>query len=376
MNIMKAIIQHIKIFILWVIILLSSCVETYDFEVEDVSPTLVIESYLSNISYNESLSWPSSGRFFSVKLSLTSNVASVHNSLIDNALITLRDDLGNTWAYYRYKPGLYILPELDFKAEQGRSYQLRVVLSDESIYESEWQEIPTFSSLDVGEISFIEDEEITYVWEANDKVVGSLNGVRVYVQVPDNAQNDKRYYRWEYEPMWQYTAPEASSSEEGYRCWVRSDTYLSDYSLLLDQNGGYKKEMFFIPIEGNNRVYELFTVLISQQQLSKDHFYFWELMKEQSSPNGIFDGPPTNLPANFTCLNNDKKVIGYFGIVNESVKRWYFDINDLSYDVFNDNLYQCQIDYGPPAGPTECEVCLLNSKGDATNIRPWWWPNE
>lgn len=50
-------------------LLAGSCIEPFTFEVKNEEPPLVIESYISDVSYNESLQYPSDGRYFTTKLS-------------------------------------------------------------------------------------------------------------------------------------------------------------------------------------------------------------------------------------------------------------------------------------------------------------------
>ena len=50
------------------------CVEPYEFVIENNEPTLVIEAYLSDKSFKETVDYPSDGRYFSVKLTTTTDV--------------------------------------------------------------------------------------------------------------------------------------------------------------------------------------------------------------------------------------------------------------------------------------------------------------
>ena len=54
-----------------------SCVlmcKRYEFLIENEQPSLVVEGYISDKSYNETLQYPGDGRCFSVKISYTSDV--------------------------------------------------------------------------------------------------------------------------------------------------------------------------------------------------------------------------------------------------------------------------------------------------------------
>ena len=85
----------------------------------------------------------------------------------------------------------------------------------------------------------------------------------------------------------------------------------------------------------NPKVYAKYSALIVQHAMTEDYYSFWKEMQEQNEGGAIFDKPPFNLHTNFHSLSGDKKVSGYFGVVQEQAKRWYFDISELSYHVEN-----------------------------------------
>ena len=81
------------------ILILSGCIEPYEFRIENKAPTLVVEGFISNVSYNETLQYPSDGRFFTVKLRLTSDVINVSDEVVEHASVTLVSDAGEEWEY-------------------------------------------------------------------------------------------------------------------------------------------------------------------------------------------------------------------------------------------------------------------------------------
>ena len=85
----------------------------------------------------------------------------------------------------------------------------------------------------------------------------------------------------------------------------------------------------------NAKVFVRYSSLIVQHAMTEEFYFFWKEMQEQNEGGAIFDKPPFNLHSNFHSLNGDKKVSGYFGVVQEQAMRWYFDIRDLSYYVEN-----------------------------------------
>ena len=52
------------------LLLLTACIEPFEFNRENLDSELVIEAYISDISYSESLLAPSNGRYFMVKVEI------------------------------------------------------------------------------------------------------------------------------------------------------------------------------------------------------------------------------------------------------------------------------------------------------------------
>ena len=124
--------NKLKPFVLLMLIL--GCVEPYEFVVRDDEPTLVIEAFISDKSFNETLLYPSDGRWFTVKLSQTGDVINSRPVPVTGATVVLVDSEGSMWPYTESEPGLLQLRDPDFKAQPHRAYKLTVLLNDESAY--------------------------------------------------------------------------------------------------------------------------------------------------------------------------------------------------------------------------------------------------
>lgn len=353
----------------------AGCVEPYEFVIKNNEPTLVVEAYLSDKSFKETLSYPSDGRYFTVKLTTTTDVINVRPRPIKSAHVQLHSEGGDVWEYTESadQPGTYLLVEDDFKAEVGMNYKLSIILPDESSYESDWEKLPTTAVPVMGNISFRETEIQKYVVESNEEVLRSVKGIWTSIELPENATNEPIYYRWSYKQHWIYVAPLASSASAVYTCWATNPLLVQNYALQFDRTGNYSKDLFFLEAVRNAKLYVRYSALVVQHAMTEDYYSFWKEMQEQNEGGAIFDKPPFNLHTNFHSLSADKKVSGYFGVVQEQARRWYFSIKDLSYHVENTAKADCQIPFTDT--PPECFNCLLYSFGEATNVKPQWWEN-
>jgi hypothetical protein len=352
----------------------AACVEPYNFVIHDNEPSLVVEAFLSDKSYNETVNYPSDGRYFTVKLSYTSDVINVRSKPISYATVELQSDIGEILQYTESAAaGIYELLDDDFKAEPGVRYRLRIQLPDDQVYESAWEELPMTEPPPMGEIGFEEFMLQKYAIQANEEVIVSVKAMRTQIQLPANSTGTPLFYRWTFTPHWVYIAPLSPSVVlPGHTCWVTTPFYLRNYAIQKDYVGGYKKELFSMETVRNDRIFQKFSALIVQHAMTEPYFNFWSEMREQNQEASIVDKPPFNLPTNYYSLDGEKRVAGYFGVVNEQATRWYFTKSELSYFVENTLKEDCEKSYGGPPAP-ECFDCRQYSRADATNVKPSWW---
>jgi hypothetical protein len=362
-----------------------SCVEPYEFVISDESPSLVVEGFISDKSFYDARLYPSDGRFFTIRLTSTSSVTNVRPTGVANASVKLIGDNGEQWNYSEshQKAGMYELKDSTFKAIAGVGYKIQINANDD-VFESSWETLPDVEVPTIGSVGFDETESERYVIEAGKKVLRTIKEIKTHITVAPNPTGKSIHYRWKFSPMWVFIAPLSPSvTRPGYKCWVTSDDYLNTYALQIDNNGGYKKDLFRVPTIANERILDDFSVLVQQYAMNEGNYFFWKEMYDQNEGSVLMDQPPFNLQSNLQSSSEDKKVIGYFGVVQEQATRWYFNRSQLSYAVENAFKAGCEIVYGPPlpgcpeplpAYPAcECKYCLDYSKGVPTNVKPSWW---
>lgn len=358
------------IFFLFVI----SCVEPYDFVVEDTTPSLVVQSFVSDKSFNETLSYPSDGRYFSVKLSWTSIVDNLPSSPVTQALVQLLSNNDEVWTYETddQQPGIYYLRNETFKAQPGTLYRLTIQVGEDR-YESAWESLPEVEPAPIGNVEFAESTKQTYVMRSGLPNLETVKIVTAKLEVPVNISQEQIFYHWRFDPMWIYRAPLSSVVDPGHVCWVTDTNFIPYYALQTDRSGGYEKELFSMETVRNIKIYEDLSVLITQHAISADYYLFLKEMMDQNE-GGIIDVPPFNLKTNIHGVGHSKRVSGYFGVVKEQARRWYFNRNDLSYFVKNTLKSDCTLPFLDP-GP-ECFDCREYPFGTPVPNKPSWWRKE
>ena len=353
--------------------LIAGCIEPYEFVVRNPEPSLVVEAFISDTSFNETLTYPPDGRYFTVRLTLTGDVQNTRPLPVSGAVVTLVTSEGDELIYTETGSGIYTLTDPAFEAQSGVLYSLRIATPDENVYESSWEGLPDVDVPAMGDISFVETELQQYVMEYPKWVLRSKQVALVNVEVPPNTTGEEIYYRWTYSPMWIYVAPLISQNDPVYRCWATDRNYLPTYGLQADRAGGYRKDLFSFPTIRNERIFEKFSVLVTQHAMTEPHYSYWKELKDQGEGGMLTDVPPYNLRTNFTSAADEKRVSGYFGVTSEQAKRWYFDRTDLSYYVENTLKADCLVVYGPGPPAEECTNCTAYSFGTATTTKPAWW---
>ncbi|MGK0138881.1 MAG: hypothetical protein ACI9DJ_002337 [Algoriphagus sp.] len=361
------------------VLMIFSCSERFDFNVESPTLGLVIEASISDKSFVESLSFPSDGRYFKAKLSLTGDVDNIRNVKVTGSEVTLKSNAGDMWLYEEdpMDRGTYYLRNDFFGAEPNVSYKLMVDFAGGKHFESNWEHIPLNDNL-VGDFKIVETYEEQYVYEIDEFVIKNYRGVDVMLEIPETSKPDDRFVRWSFEPTWIHRASLAEVGFEGRFCWITNDKYLKDFVLQKDRGVAYEKRMFFLQTVRNEFVYEYFSALVHQEVMSEGYFQFWTDLDAQKDKGGLFDQPPFGLSTNWTTENLEWSVNGYFGVVSESAKRWELTLPDLSYAVVNPLKEICDeiSEIDPETGPDQCMDCRNYNRGISTNIPPTWWTRE
>lgn len=359
-----------------IFLFLWSCVERFDFNVKKESPGIVIEASISNRSFADVRNYPADGRYFQVRLGRTSDVTNVSDVALQHAVVALYDSDGNTRVYTEASDnsGIYLLRDKNFATTPNVEYQLRITLETGELFQSSWEKMPVPSTT-IGALTAEETELEKYVYyKEGERRLETYDGVELQINLPPNDAKEKIFYRWEYDPLWVYVSPNLTVPEPIKTCYVTNQFYLNGYEITEDIIGDRLQPLFFIRTQGNDRMYEYFSALVTQSVLSEGYYNFWKDLKAQANKGGLFDQPPFGLKTNFETTNSNWSVNGYFGVVTEDAKRWVFNPDELSYGLDN-NLYElCQISYGPgrPGGP-ECYDCRDYPFGQAVTTPPIWW---
>ena len=351
---------------------LNSCVESFTFDTSKEEDFLVVDGYISDVSFDESVLEPMDPKYFQISLKMTNAVSNTIDEVVTSAQVELVDDSGEHWDYTETTGGIYRLYFEDFEAKEGKSYKLSIKLKNGEEYESDLEFLPP--SLEKGQIVYHEDTTRDYRIIAGTKQITDIKGVNVKIQLPTNSSPETAYNRWDFVTTYGFIARlNADTSDPNYRCWISEDLFFDEFVIQKGLSNGINQELFFFDTH-SEAIHEGISVLIRQQKMNLSYYQFWEDLENQKKQAELFAPPPYNMVTNIHPVGHEKPAYGYFGVVREAFYRWQFDFKMVSYPiVYPDDLKNsCNIPR-PPRSCYDCTRVVLVKRSTVTNARPSWW---
>ena len=244
------------------------------------------------------------------------------------------------------------------------------------------------------------------------------DGVHIFINT-HNAQNNSRYYQWEYDETWEFHSVYDAILKYGkdpgnpnggviyrdftdrqiYKCWQTNPSS----TILLGSSAKLSQDIIHLPIikipPASWKLSVLYSVFVKQYAWSKEGYEFLERMKKNTEAVGsVFDPQPSELNGNIHCVSDPgRPVIGFFNICTIREKRiWIYNSQlpgwNYSFEcpliVIENHKDSIAVKAGGklPVGPeksspfggietfyaaqTECVDCTLRG----TNVKPIFWP--
>lgn len=306
--------------LVWVLLLLSACVEPYQPpEITENVDILVIDGFLnsadgsSTVRLTHAIALSDDGEF----------PPELH------ALVSIQDDLGNSYDLIEQDTGTYALTGID--VDPARQYMLSVRTAGGEQFVSDLVNVIPTPAID------------SLTWSAN------KDGVYVHVNTHDDTGNTN-YYRWDYVETWKYHAPVSSdfifvpggtpvyrpNDERIFYCWrtLPSTKISITTTIKLAEDVVHAFPVTFLP-KGSSKISIKYSTLIKQRAISKSEFdYLVQLQKTTESLGGLFDPQPSQVLGNIRNINDPlAPVLGFFSAGASVEERLFIDYFDLPKDL-------------------------------------------
>lgn len=299
----------------FLILLNVGCREPFEPEIENQQAgILVVEGYLD-----------SEGLKSELKLSTTTNVSDTVKLVpVKRALISLINGSGSVFPLVEENDGLYYFEQ---NIDENQEYKLEILLANGDKYVS--SSLKPIITPPIQEAGYVRDEQ----------------GIEVFVNTKgdDNADD----FLWTFEETWIYLPrfkvtyiykPEVRDvvpikEEERIDLCYKSE---SNSDILLETSSRFEEQVVFrktiteIP-EGDERMMERYSILISQKAIPQESLEFWETLKKNTDDIGsIFSPLPSLIGGNFKLEGEpNRPVIGFVSLGVVRQERVYIDRPDI-----------------------------------------------
>ncbi len=313
--------------------LLSHCVEPFEFETEDFESILVINATITDELKNQELT-----------LSRTFRFEEEGPLAEQNAEVMIMDNVGNEYRFDETSPGIYTSIQ-EFSAEAEKEYRLSIKTEVGNSYQSDVATLPQESSID--------DLYPKRMFNDND-----IEGVGILIDSFDPTGNSV-YYRYEYEETYRIIAslwvprdlvdvlissetfmlettiytPRPIEERVCYNTRISNEIIITDTTTLTeDRVTGFPVK--FINAEDIS-VADRYSILVRQYVQSREANKFYETLSKFSQSESLFSQiQPGFITGNIISESNaDENVLGFFDVSSVSSKRIFFNrsgfISDL-----------------------------------------------
>ncbi len=311
------------------ILVLTSCVET--FEIEDTTPesNLVIEAILTDELKNHT-----------IKLSRTTTIDATGIIPEKNASVSISDESSTVYDFQEIEDGIFRSIS-SFSAELNKTYTLTIITNDGNKYTSTPEKLPSKSDI----------ENIFITVEEND--LGEPEAIIKTNSVSSNSEG--QYYRYEYDetfkvraPVWRTKKINIISDTPPYQFEIinkppedgigfcygtkSSKNIILTETKTLSQDKVLEFPVRYIPIE-NYLIGIRYSIFLKQYVLNKNTYDYYQLLNKFSDPDDIFSQTQVgNIPSNIISSRSGEKVIGFFEVSTITQKRVFFNRSDITPD--------------------------------------------
>ena len=291
--------------------MLGGCIDLYNPpEISDASNYLVVDGFLNT-----------SNEVSTIRLSRTTHLSETRPPVPETgAKVTVEGDRISNFKFVEMGGGVYTLPP-EYIGEQEQ-YRLKIETTDGNVYYSDFTNARYTPEID----------SITY------EVVNNGEAVQLNINSKDPTGRT-RFYRWEFDETWEYTAALTSPlmlvgqsvvprTEEIFRCWksLSSSKIAIGSTIHLQHDILSNVGIATFPIS-SNRFLIKYSALVRQYAISKEAYEYWmALAKSTETTGSIFDPMPSLVTGNIHCETNAKELVfGFFSVGSSRQKRIFFE---------------------------------------------------
>ena len=286
------------------LVTIQDCSEPFEFDVAAEESTLVVDGFITNQLKEHLIR-------LSYTASRTGNISAVNP--VRNGVVTLVDDLGNSWPVRHDRAQRYLTPPM--QAEAGRSYQIIVEVNGKT-YQSSFETLPNVSFTPNLEISFTTQDYRQYF---QGSLFVNKQGLSISAKINKSVISNREpvRYQW-YLNTCRIELPSGRScsiyddASRSTQLYLHQDNYVEGLESLQ-----YFKELTWIPKPLNSSIPLI--VEIDQFIMSEKAYALWSKINNAIESKGtVFDPAPSRYLGNIEDMATGELTLGFFGVYYEA----------------------------------------------------------
>ena len=295
------------IFVLSVLLLISSCVTMFVPETDENQDLIVVEGMITN-----------QPGINTIKLSRSMPLGKRTNAVpLIGCSVIIKDDLENIYYLNESSPGIYETDSSEFCGIIGRKYTLKIFTNSNSSINYSYQSYP------MEMIAVPPIDSLFYIRETIEEESEGIQlkeGCQIYLSTYGEAINCK-YYKFDYTETWEIMLPFDVPNRV---CWVNnnsSELILKNTSIFLE-NRIDRLPVKFISNE-TDRLNIKYSILVNQYSLNEEEYVYWGKIQNITRDVGnLYDIVPSSVANNIYCIENPgEEVLGFFTVSAKASKR-------------------------------------------------------
>ena len=338
------------------VLFLSSCLSPIEVNTIKRGGVLTVEGQVSNIADQNY-----------IKLGHTAETERLPIPL-SGALITLLDDMGNSYIYQEdaYVLGSYLLS--GFVGVPGRSYHVQIVTPSGETYESVPETMPLESGQFVTSYEIIREDYVDGEGAiSNEAFVNILCNTTLPLE-------KSTYLRWSIQEDFLLSPTDFPDPFGNIPppCFVSQNA--DPQTIVLINGNNVSTPTIENLIIGSRIVdysfHEKHYFTTYQSSITRDAHEYWREVDILANQTGsIFDTPPAEIRGNMFNVNDkDQKVFGYFQAANQTQDRFYLLPFDFPFPLL---MESCTYYWYKTEYPSRCLDCL--TARNSSYKRPEWF---
>jgi hypothetical protein len=311
-----------KYLILIVSVVLVSCKQFYEPEIDSEPVIITIQGLLTNEKGNVSVI---------ISKAVPFDTASMF-AKDGNATVTVSDDEGNVYSLYNNGRGVYI--NSNFTGEIGRTYTLHVITQAGDEFVSSPEKMPEAFTIDSIYGKRV-TKDIVYETDRNGSYITRDTAVEFYTDLGSSgAEMPRCRFESLVTVLYYYIIFDCTPDKKVVYGWfssypnkdpdVTSDKFIKTQNVVKGHNLCFFVDKRTIhPDTIDVYVAGWLYALIKYNLNEKSQTYYQNITDQMKASDKLFAPIPSQLPSNISCVNNtNKKVIGNFEV--SSIERKYY----------------------------------------------------